>query len=226
MRYGKTLDRTVKRFVCVLFLVFFLRRGFAFLLRLKKIPDLRKELLHGRRGRRLGCRRGRRLRRGFGNFRRLFDILFGIFRFHQFFFEFDAFLFEAVFRLRDDAQNRKDDERVDKEGQNRHDEIAVVERYGFLQYGNTVGIVHRFAQDDDEFAEIAVNEQRDERLYDVVDEAVDDCRECGADDKADGKIDDVAARYEGFEILPERAFLSLFLCIILYLNDIFSDYRG
>ena len=96
-----------------------------------------------------------------------------------------------------------------------------------LQYGNAVGIVHRFAQDDDEFAEIAVNEQRDERLYDVVDEAVDDRRERGAYDKADGKIDDVAARYEGFKILPERAFLSLFFvhCIV-YLNDIFSDYRG
>ena len=211
MRYGKTLDRTVKRFVCVLFLVFFLRRGFAFLLRLKKIPDLRKELLHGRRGLRLG----RRFRRGFGNFRRLFGILFGIFRFHQFFFELDAFLFEAVFRLRDNAQNRKDDERVDKEGQNRHDEIAVVERYGFLQYGNAVGIVHRFAQDDDEFAEIAVNEQRDERLYDVVDEAVDDRRERGAYDETDRKVDDVAARYEGLKSFQNVLFFLSFLCIVL-----------
>lgn len=81
---------------------------------------------------------------------------------------------------------------------------------------NTViGIVHRFAQDDDELAEIAVNEQRDERLYDVVDEAVDDCRECGAYDETDRKVDDVAARYEGFKIFPDVLFFLSFLCIAL-----------
>ena len=92
-----------------------------------------------------------------------------------------------AFDQKEDA--KRDDEEIDERGE-KTAEIQVI-----------VAVQMDFA---DNAAKVAAAEDADDRQKDVVDQRVDDAGERGADDHADGKVDDIALQGKIFKFDKQR----------------------
>ena len=118
-------------------------------------------------------------------------------------------LFEPIDALDGQEQHPRDDQEVDHQS----DEITPGQDGALLSGVGERGRGHFRRQRDEIVGKIEpAGDGADQRHDNVVDQRIDDRPECGADDDADGKIDDVAAHGEFLEFLEHRSHPRLVEC--------------